>query len=146
MPTVRPGLSEDEMSDSGDGLASDAQREPVGLLLCRDLIFLSKIKGTAETLGYRMVVAGDVAGAKAQIEACRPRVVIADLSAGPVAAPEAFSEYIRMAGPSTRFVGFGSHVDTALLAAARAAGCQTVMPRSKFSAELPVLLKSYFEG
>lgn len=31
-----------------------------------------------------------------------------------------------------RVIGFGSHVDTDLLAAARAAGCTDVLPRSRF--------------
>jgi DNA-binding NtrC family response regulator len=123
---------------------ADAGKELTGLVLCRDLIFLSKIKGTAEALGYRIIVAGDVATAKAQIESRRLCVVIVDLSAGAVAAPNALLEYLRAAGPGTQFVAFGSHVDTDLLAAARTAGCHTVMPRSKFSAELPVLLRSYF--
>ena len=34
-----------------------------------------------------------------------------------------------------RIVGFGSHVDTELLAAARAAGCTEVLPRSRFFAD-----------
>ncbi len=39
-----------------------------------------------------------------------------------------------------RVVGFASHVDTELVAAARAAGCQEVLPRSRFFATLPALL------
>ena len=35
-----------------------------------------------------------------------------------------------------RTVGFGSHVDRELLAAARAAGCDEVLPRSQFFARL----------
>jgi hypothetical protein len=34
--------------------------------------------------------------------------------------------------PGARTIGFGSHVDTELLDAARAAGCSEVMPRSEF--------------
>ena len=37
-------------------------------------------------------------------------------------------------------VGFGSHVDRALLAAAADAGCQQVLPRSAFFSRLPDLL------
>jgi hypothetical protein len=37
-------------------------------------------------------------------------------------------------------VGFGSHVDTALLEAARAAGCDQVLPRSQLFRTLPELL------
>lgn len=39
-----------------------------------------------------------------------------------------------------RTVGFASHVDTELLAAAQAAGCSVVLPRSRFFAGLPGVL------
>jgi DNA-binding NarL/FixJ family response regulator len=40
----------------------------------------------------------------------------------------------------TRVVAFGSHVDTDVLDAARAAGCAEVLPRSKFFTRLPEYL------
>lgn len=40
----------------------------------------------------------------------------------------------RLAG--RRVIGFGSHVDDDLLAAARAAGCTEVLPRSRFFARV----------
>lgn len=43
-------------------------------------------------------------------------------------------------GGGVRTVGFGSHVDHGLLAAAGAAGCDEVLPRSRFFARLPELL------
>jgi DNA-binding NarL/FixJ family response regulator len=39
-----------------------------------------------------------------------------------------------------RSIGFGSHVDTALLAAASEAGCSLVLPRSKFFDSVAELL------
>lgn len=39
-----------------------------------------------------------------------------------------------------RTIGFGSHVDRDLLAAAVAAGCQEVLPRSRFFARVAELL------
>ena len=39
-----------------------------------------------------------------------------------------------------RVIGFGSHVDTELLAAARAAGCTEVLPRSRFFANPKAVL------
>ena len=43
------------------GASSDTRPalDAMGLLLSRDLIFTSKIKGTAAELGYPMMVAGD---------------------------------------------------------------------------------------
>lgn len=41
-----------------------------------------------------------------------------------------------------RAVGFGPHVDTARLKAARAAGCTTVLARSAFFSQLPDIFRS----
>ncbi len=41
---------------------------------------------------------------------------------------------------AARTIGFGSHVDRELLEAARAAGCDEVLPRSRFFAHLGELL------
>ena len=41
---------------------------------------------------------------------------------------------------TSRTIGFGSHVDTDVLAAAREAGCDEVLPRSQLFRRLPELL------
>jgi hypothetical protein len=40
-------------------------------------------------------------------------------------------------------MAYGSHVDTATLRAARAAGCDPVLPRSKFVEDLPICLPAW---
>ena len=60
------------------------------------------------------------------------------------AAGAALIAYQKLTGPGTWFVAFGPHVEADALAAAKAAGCQVVIPRSKFSAELPELIRQYF--
>ena len=45
-------------------------------------------------------------------------------------------------GVAGTVIGFASHVDTELLAAAESAGCTEVLPRSRFFARLPALLES----
>ena len=45
-------------------------------------------------------------------------------------------------GIAGRIVGFGSHVDTELLDAARAAGCSEVLARSRFFAHLRQFLET----
>jgi CheY-like chemotaxis protein len=118
-------------------------QEPTGLLLSRDLIFTAKVTGTARELGHRVLVAGNTALAASMIEQWRPKVVFVDLAAGDLVSTPALIAYQKVAGPGTPFVAFGSHVDTAALAAARDAGCDPVLPRSKFSAELPELILRY---
>jgi len=120
-----------------------AETRPTGLLLCRDLIFTTKVKETAMELGYWILVAGTDSSARSLLKTQGLRVVFIDLTAGEVAAPGAVSEYRKLASPDAPFVAFGPHVEAGTLAAARAAGCQTVMPRSKFAAELPELLRHY---
>jgi DNA-binding NarL/FixJ family response regulator len=130
--------------DLGGGpTAPDPKLGPAGLLLSRDLIFTSKITGTARALGSQVLTAGSPALALEMIERWRPRLVLVDLAAGELVAPGSILAYRRAAGPETTFLVFGSHVDTEALAGAAAAGCDPVLPRSKFSAELPALLRRY---
>ncbi len=111
--------------------------------MSRDLIFTSKITGTARSLGCQVMTAGNTPLASTMIEQWRPRVVFIDLAAGDLVAPAALLAYRRLAPPETAFVAFGSHVDTASLAAAAAAGCDPVLPRSRFVNELPDLIRRY---
>lgn len=122
---------------------SPAGGGPAGLLLSRDLIFTSKVTGTAGALGYRVTVAGNAALAASVIGEWQPKAVFVDLAAGDLVSPAALLGYRQAARPGTRFIAFGSHVDKAALAAASEAGCDAVLPRSKFSAELPDLIRQY---
>jgi hypothetical protein len=132
------------MMNESESVSVPEVLEPPGLLLSRDLIFTSKVTGTARELGHRVLVAGNVALASSMIEQWRPRVVFVDLAAGDLVQPPALVAYQKIAGLNTPFVAFGSHVDTQALAAAKAAGCDPVLPRSRFSAELPDLIRRYF--
>ncbi|GIW88476.1 MAG: hypothetical protein KatS3mg108_2800 [Isosphaeraceae bacterium] len=116
---------------------------PTGLLLTRDLFFTSKITSTAQALGLTVHVAGNHALAAALIQDHRPRVVFLDLAAAGLTSPAAIQTYRQLAPHPTTFIAFGSHVDSDALDAARAAGCDTVLPRRKFSAELPTLLNHH---
>jgi len=117
---------------------------PTGLVIARDLMFTSKVTGTAEAIGHKMRTAADIGSARTLIERWNPAVIVVDLTAGDPAAPEALAEYRRLAGDSARLIAVGPHVDADRLAAAKAAGCQLALPRSKFSAELPALLRGWF--
>jgi DNA-binding NarL/FixJ family response regulator len=122
---------------------SSSPEGPVGLLLSRDLIFTAKVTGTARALGTRVMVAGDMTLAATMIGQWRPRVVFVDLAAEELASPAALRSFQAEAGPETTFVAFGSHVDHAALDAATAAGCTLVLPRSRFTSELPELVRRY---
>jgi DNA-binding NarL/FixJ family response regulator len=118
---------------------------PFGLLISRDLIFNSKVTGTARALGRTVTVAGNAALARAFLAEGKPLVVFLDLAAGDLVSPSAIEDY-RSLAPGASFVAFGSHVDTATLEGARRAGCEHVMPRSKFTVELPGLIRTLLPG
>ena len=124
--------------------ADSSDRRPIGLLLCHDLIFTTKVQGTARALGYDIDVIGDITKAKAQIESLHPRLVLIDLTAGELSTPAAIRGYVSVSHRETWLVAFGPHVEASALAEAKIAGCQVVLPRSRFSADLPRLLQFYF--
>ncbi len=101
-----------------DSVPVPSDAGPTGILLSRDLIFTSKVTGTARELGHRVLVAGTSSLALVMIEQWQPRVVFVDLSAGDLVAPRALLNFQRLAGPATAFLAFGSHVDTEGLATA----------------------------
>lgn len=103
-----------------------------GLLLCDDLIFASKVTATARAHGKVVTVCRDAARLAAELAGGWPRAILLDLQ-NPTLDLSAVAGW-RAAG--VRVVGFGSHVDAASLKAARAAGCDPVLPRSKFVADL----------
>jgi CheY-like chemotaxis protein len=118
----------------------------VGLLLSDDLMFTSRITATARQLGLDVLSAGAQAGLECLAERQAPRCVILDL-ANPGLDVEALLRRLRAACPAPPLVvAYGSHVDTATLRAAREAGCDLVLPRSKFVEELPRALPGWFAG
>lgn len=110
------------------------------VVVVEDLIFLSKIQQTAGEVG---VPIESISPEKVEERLPRGMVsaVIIDLNHRSGAAVEVIRAL--KANPSTRHVvvaGFLSHVQADLAAAAREAGCDHVMARSKFSQQLPELL------
>ncbi len=117
---------------------------PAGLLISRDLFFISKVVGTAQVLGHRIISAGNKALIAANLAAWKPVVVFVDLAAGELISPATLIEF-RTATPGTPFLAFGAHVDTEQLRLAQQAGCDPVLPRSRFTQELPDIIRGYFE-
>jgi len=106
-----------------------------------DLFFLGKIQQTAKLLGIR-VAAADPRKVREQIARTPVCAVILDLnhrSGGAVEALHALKSDPITAG--VQVLGFLSHVQTDLAAAARAAGCDILLARSAFSQQLPQLIE-----
>ena len=115
-----------------------------GLLVSRDLFFITKIKATAAQLGYPMLVASTQSQASSMITTYRPRVVLVDLTAGELAKSGALKAYQELVAVDAWLIAFGPHVDVDALATAQSAGFHVVLPRRLFTAKLPELLRQYF--
>jgi DNA-binding NarL/FixJ family response regulator len=112
-----------------------------GLSLCDDLIFTSRITGTAKALGLVVGAAREVTGLLRAARHAPPTCVLLDLQHPGLDLVALLAE-LRSIGPM-RVVAYGSHVDAASLHAARVAGCDPVLPRSRFVEELPTALPGW---
>jgi len=115
------------------------------LTVVEDLLFLSKIQQTAQLTGVTVKPADPTQGPESLAKEA-PQAIILDLNHRSLSV----LEFIRTlkAHPNTKtipLVGFVSHVQSELIAAARKAGCDTVLARSAFTEQLPELLKRLVE-
>ncbi|MFO0880505.1 MAG: hypothetical protein U0840_24430 [Gemmataceae bacterium] len=119
-----------------------------GLHLCDDLIFTSRVTGTATALGLGVQSVRTLPTLLDRAAQLAPVCVILDLHFSGMDLPT-LVEQLRQHGVA-RIVGYGSHVEVETLRAARLAGCDPVWPRSKFVDELaqalPVWLQPQCEG
>ncbi len=108
-----------------------------GLLLSDDLIFTSRVVGTARSLGLEVRSARSAEALLTLARQHPPACVLVDLANPGLS----LSDLLRGLGEACplrpRVVAYGSHVDAAGLRAAREAGCDLVLPRSKFVEDLP---------
>jgi len=119
---------------------------PQGLILSDDLIFISKVVGAAQALRLSVQSARSADALVALAERQAPGGVLLDLNHPGLDLPELLRR-LRAACPVMPLVvGYGSHVEAATLHAARLAGCDRVLPRSKFVEELPAALAEWFRG
>jgi len=104
-----------------------------------DLFFQMKLAETAKHLGLEVKVASN-ADSLLQLLEPVPSLVIMDLNAR--SSPLDAMQKLRSVQPSLKVIGFLSHMQTGLAERAKSAGFDEVMPRSKFSANLPEILNS----
>jgi Response regulator containing a CheY-like receiver domain and an HTH DNA-binding domain len=102
-----------------------------------DLFFQMKLAETAKHLGLDVKVASN-ADSLLQLLDPLPALVVVDLNAK--SSPLEAVQRLRAAQPNLRVIGFLSHVQTDLATSAKSAGLDEIMPRSKFSTQLPQIL------
>jgi DNA-binding NarL/FixJ family response regulator len=114
------------------------------LVAVDDLLFSSKIRASAKHAGVDLLFARTPADVLARARSDRPSLVIVDLDCAkvdPVATISAMKSDAALAG--LPILAFASHVHAALIAAARRAGAEQVLPRSAFAANLGDILLSH---
>jgi DNA-binding NarL/FixJ family response regulator len=111
------------------------------LVAVDDLLFSSKIRTVAKQAGVELAFARTPADIIERARQDRPALVIFDLDSPkthPVQTIASLKADPALAG--IRTLGFASHVHTDLIAAARKAGAEQVLPRSAFASNLADIL------
>jgi DNA-binding NarL/FixJ family response regulator len=106
-----------------------------------DLLFSSKIRNVARRLEVEVVFARSPDAVLSEVRARRPSLVVFDLDAERTEPIDTLAQV--KADPQlavTKAIAFASHVHAGLMAAARQAGADEVMPRSAFVATLPEIV------
>ena len=103
------------------------------LALVTDLIFASRISAEAKAAGSQV----QILRKPEQLAQAEGELLLADLNLD--GAPAAAADWGSKDG--RRVVGFVSHMDSAAIAAAKDAGVQEIMARSRFIQVLPQLLR-----
>ena len=114
------------------------------LAVLDDLMFTSKIRSAAVGLGVPLTIARSSEAALTEMKKNPPSLVIFDLNSprtNPIATITAMKNDAELAGVPT--LGFVSHVDSATISAALAAGVGDVLARSAFVADLPSILSAH---
>ena len=113
------------------------------LVAVDDLLFSSKIRATARLAGVDLLFARSRDEILTQARAAKPALVIFDLNSGKTDPVETIAALKADPGLSgIRTVAFASHVHADLIAAAREAGADRVLPRSAFAGNLAEILLS----
>ena len=105
-----------------------------------DLFFASKVRGTGEQVGARVLFVKSVSDAVQKARDESPALVIADLNARCDASELARALKSDDSLSEIPLLGFFSHVQTELQHEAEEAGFDRVIPRSAFTKFLPEIL------
>ncbi len=115
------------------------------LALISDLMMQSQVTGAATRAAARLKIA--TSGEALLDEAAKdpPRLVIVDLSHPGLHVNELFGRLKALLPSGSTTLAFGPHVHAARLAEAAQAGCDTVISRGQFHAQMDAILKRYAE-
>ncbi len=113
------------------------------MILCvvDDLMFATRISSAAKAVQAAIAFERTPANVLPRIRTEHPSLVIFDLNSSRLQPIETIAAIKRDTDiGATRTLGYVSHVESEVIAAARAAGCDEVLARSAFSAKLGDIL------
>ena len=116
----------------------------IGLLLADDFLFISRIQGHARALGLEVQSVRTQEKLLHRATDKKPTCVILDVHVAGLDVATLVPA-LKKLDPVPNIVAYGSHVEAATLAAARAAGCDLVLPKSRFVEELPIALMAWMK-
>ena len=110
------------------------------LLLSRDLMFPSRVRAIAEQEGLEVVTVQSTEQLIERLENPGTELVLVDLTC-PGISPREVQSAARQSDPGPRLVGFGPHVQEALLESARDAGFDQVLGNGEFNRMMASVLR-----
>ena len=114
------------------------------LLLSTDLLFSSRVAGAAERLGSKLQTMATPEALLDALAAADPRsLVLLDLNTFGWSISEWVTRSAEAQQPPRAIVAYGPHVHTQRLDEATAAGCDEVLTRGHFNAQMDAVLAEY---
>ena len=117
------------------------------LFFTSDLMFSSRVAGAAARLGMTLRTAGSAAALFAHLaEADTRPLVLLDLNTPSVDPAQLAPTLREAANPPRAIIAYGPHVHENRLAAAVAAGCDAVLTRGQFNAQMDAVLAKWLDS
>jgi CheY-like chemotaxis protein len=110
-------------------------------MLSDDLIFSSRVRAEARALGLDVMQVRSTSALIEQVRRQPPvRGILLDLAFPGLELNKLLAELRAVCTALPRLIAYGPHIEAEALRAARVAGCDPVLPRSKFVEALPTEL------
>ncbi len=122
-------------------MAGDLGRAGRIILVASDLIRESRVAEGARALGYDVAVAATLDALREALRSGAADLLILDLQADGVPWRDALAAARQHADGRIPVLAFGRHTKPDVLRAAREAGCNLAVPRSRLVEELPRLIE-----
>lgn len=113
--------------------------------MVRDFISSAKIRSTGEAVGTPVLIVDSVPALRTALTANPVQLLIVDMSMTSHDSILSIS-VAKTHRPKPKILAFVAHVQQELMQMAKQGGADTVMPRSKFSVDLPALLGEYAQN